>query len=226
MYEEFQPPEGVKTITTTTEEAWKEERRKGIGGSDLSHFLDEDYGCLRGLAFRKSGVLPDYDDSNNFRFSRGKRQEPIARSFYVEKTGRRTEQAVGSFALRHDEPAYDLVARVNVDGIIYPGRDVETFGVLELKVLGLESFRKYKKQGLPKHYIAQLQWALGTLKLSWGSFAIFSPELDELVYFDISFDKDLYDQLTSLAFDFWRRYMQDSNAAPPEKLDPRVSGVR
>lgn len=196
--------------------AWHLARRAGIGGSDWSHLLGEDeYGCKRRLYYSKSGKEEDFPEAGNFRLRRGTRQEPVAREYYAEQTGRRVEHGFGAFVLRDENGP--LPFRANIDGIVFDsGRG--QWGVLEIKTLGIDSFNKYKKAGLPPHYIAQAQWGAGILELPFTSYAIFNAELDDLAHFDIEADGAFFNNLKQMALYFWEKYVL--RGTPPDRLDP------
>tara|TARA_R110000868_G_scaffold242882_3_gene498482 strand:+ start:3012 stop:3794 length:783 start_codon:yes stop_codon:yes gene_type:complete len=216
----LQTPKGV-TITKTTVHSreWSQERRSGIGGSDFDNLVESSgYGCERKLYLDKSGFQSDYPDTDNYRLRRGKRQESVARDYYLELTKRPITADLPTYsrAFRSDEALGETRARYNPDGFVE--RDGE-LGVLEIKTLGVDSFEKYKKSGLPLHYALQPQWGAGILGLTFSSFAIFSPELDDLVNFDIEFNEEAFKTADLLASTFWRRYMHGADSRDPLDRD-------
>jgi Phage-related protein, predicted endonuclease len=216
---EFKPPQNVITITHEPDsKEWELERRNGIGGSDLEHFTDSPWACLRKLFYSKTRDS-DFGDAKNYRLTRGKRQEPVARAFYVERTGRRVISGLSTFAtnFKSAKDYGETRARVNVDGITE--RDGE-LGALEIKTLGKDSFQKYKRHGIPAHYLLQPQWAAGILGLGFTSLALFSPEQDELIWFDIPYDEEAFKRADSLAGSFWGTYLHRHPGADPGSPSP------
>ena len=231
MNEEWQAPKGVIEIKHPPQsEAWRKERENGIGGSDMPDLIGgDDYSCLRKLWFSKTGAPVDYADKGSWRLARGHAQEPIARTLFVEKTGRKVSHGHGTFAIK-DRPHI----RANVDGII-DDKMVIGRGLLEIKTLGVEktysgelgSFDRVKKNGVPEKYIAQGQWGAGILELSHISFGIFSPERHEILAIDMGFDPAYFGALTDRASSFWSTYITgDKKLVGPERLPDWIDGVQ
>lgn len=200
----FSKTPSVKTVPHSVE--WHESRRLGIGGSDLDHLINgSGYGCERRLAMDKLGIKEDFPDVDNFRFRRGHRLEPVAAQYYYEEYKR---------AVHRDQPTFvDGILRTNPDGFaVTEGRVY----FLELKTLGVDSFKKYKKQGLPPHYIAQGHWGAGITKVNLVSFGIYSPELDEIFKVDLEFNQDLFNELKTKAQLFWEKYIVNRDELPAQ----------
>lgn len=206
----FNVPNGITEVKTANREEWLQERKRGIGGSDLGHLIGSLFGCERQLWYSKGDFAEVQNPEGQFRLSRGNRQEPVARSYYTDKTGRDCVSGFGTFVVA-DFPWQ----RVNVDGVV---RDSKLgLGVLEIKTLGLNSFRKVKKDGLPENYIAQAQWGAGILRLPFTSFGIFSPELDEILIIDVASDSAIFDGLVARASTFWNALRYGSGGSMPPK---------
>lgn len=228
--EEFLLPAGVGSVFIESGSAeWKKSRRLGIGGSDFSNLIENDYSCQRKLFYEKTGADPDFDDSDNFRLRRGRRQEPVAIAYYEQETGRKVYTGLPTyFATPEFKSLYGAefntdILRANVDGLCFDG---EKLIVVEVKTLGEKSYARIRKHGLPEHYIAQATWGAGLLGASSWSFVIFSPELDGLTYFDVVFDRILFGHLGSIADGFWSTYLHaDSRLIPSRRTEDRVCNL-
>jgi predicted phage-related endonuclease len=188
--------------------AWLEERRQGIGGSDLDDALNEKpYGCARRLAYEKTGVEPDYHHEAARLFERGQAIEPIVCDLYKRTTGRPVRR---KRAARHREVKW---ARVNVDREILG--DPRGIGVLEAKSHGGAAFRKIKRDGLPPSHILQVHWGCWVTGARWGSFAILDPLTWEFLTFDVTYDPDLIQAILPRVAQVWRQVV---DGELPEKL--------
>jgi len=184
-------------MTKEEEIAFREERRKGIGGSDFDDLLEiTQYGCQLKLWYSKTGVDPDYK-RNQMPLKRGKRLEPIARAYLAEKLGEEITEHNGPI-IAEGKPW----RRVNLDGTICSGSTA-----VELKTLGMHSFSRIKAHGLPKQYICQLQWGIGLLSAINGVYGIYQPDTDQLIYFEVAFDIDLYNSLGDKVDKWWQDHI-------------------
>lgn len=69
-------------------QAWLEERRLGIGGSDWRHALSIDpYGCRRYLVYDKRGIEPDFEQIQTGVMRRGHALESIAAEEFCRQVG-------------------------------------------------------------------------------------------------------------------------------------------
>lgn len=198
---------GIAEIHSPTHEAWLAQRLSGVGGSDIRSIINGDaYACKRKLYYDKT-AKPDYH-GDDYALRRGHRLEPIARDYYAETTSRNVLHSFGSFVCKKSPHR-----RYNADGIC---KD-PTLGwmLCEFKVLGEDSFKRAKSQGLPKSYLAQAQWGAGLLGLEYTSYGLYQPLSDELLTIDIPFDRELFTGLCALVDDFWGMV---TNVNIPEQL--------
>lgn len=192
-----------------TREEFLARRRSFIGASDVAHVVGAgDFACARRLAYEKIGIPSDFDSSDKPEFRRGHRLEPVAAAYYAEKTGRRIKETSTIHA-----PGKPHLA-VSIDRLVWRENDDKP-GILELKVLGKFSMELVKKSGLYESYIAQVNYGMGVAGLSWGSFGIYGPETDELLYWDFSFDRELSEKLMEDADDFWSCHVKTKILPPP-----------
>lgn len=189
-----------KTNARQSYEEFVASRKKQVGGSDIGKIAGVSrWGCPRSVAYDKLDVPKDFPDDDKPEFRRGRRLEGVACSYYEEVTGR--EVRITTTARVKDKPHL----AINMDRLVYKKEDTEKKdpGYLEAKVLGRYSFLKVKKEGIPDDWILQVQYGCGVKGVTWGAYAIYAPELDELLHFDVVYDGSLGENLLEKADDFW-----------------------
>lgn len=188
---------------------WLEERKTYIGGSEAGKVLGVSrWGCQRSVYNDKTGVEKDFQNDDKPEFRRGRRLEPVAAAYYVEKTGRQIKET----ALVRDADRPHLA--INMDRLVF-SQDRETPGYLELKVLGRYSFQKMKKEGIPDDYISQLQWGMAVSGLKWGSYGIYCPDSDDFEWLDREADPELGRALMERGDDLWNFHVEPRIAPDP-----------
>lgn len=172
--------------------------RKGqIGGSDIASVMAVGrYGCARKLFYDKKDFPKDENDSEKMEFRRGHRLEGAASSYYEELTGREVRYTTTSRV-----PGKKHLA-VNIDRLIKDEKR-EDWGALEIKVVGRGSWISIKKNGLIDDYCLQIQYNMAVGGYLWGAFAIYCPDIDELIFWDVEFDPELGAILLERADDFF-----------------------
>jgi len=185
-----------------------EARKLGIGGSDAASVLGcNPYRSARELYELKLGLREP--DPPNAQMKRGIYLEAVARRLYTELTGRKTQRLA---QVVHRSYPFMLC---NVDGRILKSRPRLGPGVLELKCPAIWTFAKVKREGLPLHYIVQMQHNLAVTGYQWGSFALFNADAWELIHFDVERDLDLIDALYVKEEQFWHQHVE-KRIPPPE----------
>jgi putative phage-type endonuclease len=197
----------------------KEERRKGIGGSDVQSVLGlPPYGCSLRLWFDKTGVKPDFEELNP-NMERGIYLEDIAVEIYKKKTG---NDVVIQSQVSHNERPYMLA---NVDRmIIKDGIKFEdscgvingTIGVLEIKCPNKESYLRMKTEGIPEAYLLQGQHYLYVTNAKWMHYAIFCADMWEMQIVPVERDDKLIQLILDSEDHFWKLVQ---NGPKPDRLD-------
>ncbi len=209
----------MSTNLTQTREEFLAARKLFVGGSDIASVMNRGrYACARKLAYDKFDTPKDIDDSDKMEFRRGKRLEGIASDYYEQKTGREVR-----YTATAKVPGKPHLA-VNIDRLVKKPNS-EEWGYLEIKVVGRNSWFKIKKEGLIDDYVLQLQYGMAVTTRPWGAYAIYCPDLDELMEWDVVADKDLGKLLLEAADDFWNLNIE--NRILPEQLpedSPPCSG--
>lgn len=191
-------------MTTTDRAAWLEERRSGIGGSDVANILGEGYQTPLDVYLSKIGEAEELDGPA---IKRGRALEPIARELFREVTG--LEVLNGGPMLR-DKQIPALIA--NVDGY---AQDATTRIVVEIKAPGLRAFAKMKDHGVPKSYYLQVQHYLSVTGLDRAQFVAFSAEKWELLHFPIERDDELIQNMREMLHAWWEAHVVARK--PPER---------
>lgn len=174
-----------------------------IGGSDWYELLD---GCELRLWKTKRGE--DGGREVTGAMQRGTKMEPLVKEEYVERTGRKIRNH--NTLIRHKSFPW---AAAHIDAWTY---DDTSRGVLECKTAAPHMFRTFKRDGLPQHYIAQMNWYLYVTGSQWGEWAVLEPVDWEFETFRVLRDDVLIQALHERAMLAWAKI---ENGPAPEKLD-------
>lgn len=199
-------------MTNTAE--WHEERKLGLGGSDSPVVLGVNpWKTPYDLWLEKTdpNYLEDPDLAQKPDIQRGQWLEAIAATIYADKTGRdlRPESA-------RVHPVHSWM-RGNIDRRI---TSLDQDGVLEIKCPRVQTFSKIKREGLPDYYTIQGQHYCEVMGLDWCSFAVFSADRWELLWFDMERDQGLIDLIVEKGAEFWR--LVETNTPPDVFSEPAV----
>jgi putative phage-type endonuclease len=183
------------------QEQWLAERKKGIGGSDVAAVLSEGYGCPRALFLDKSGVEPDYqhDEVSLGLFERGHALEPIIARKFVEKTGLKVRRMPTRVSAERPW------MRVNVDRCIETVDEAMGPGYLECKTANAHVFQNMIEEGMPEHYVLQVQHGLAVTGWKWGYFAVLEPYTFRFLCFKYERNEQLIAILCGYEEAFWKQ---------------------
>lgn len=196
--------------------AWLDIRDHCIGSSDFPALLALDE--YRGpWDVWDRIVLGDRKHVDGADIRRGNRQERIAREVFSELTGLQVEQLP---MIAHPEDPRQVS---DLDGLIpqpieWPEqiRDSQVWsavigqqgpGTLEIKVPRVAKFYRLKEEGLTREYVVQAHHQLEVSGLSWGFFAFYTPEYDDLIAFPIVRDGDFGQWLLRFGGQWWDRHV-------------------
>jgi putative phage-type endonuclease len=193
------------------EKQFEEERRSGIGGSDIPVILGvSPFGrTVMDVAREKLGLALPIVATAPMR--RGRILEPIAAKEYTLDTERKL--ATGEVFIRHPEKKY-MIAHVDAKIL----RDGVWDGILEIKIPNIQTYLRYKREGLGDYIQLQLQHYLGVTGQAWGSMYIWNPEIFSGFHVDVKRDDALIDLIFNKAGEFWD-YIQRGQL-PPETGQP------
>lgn len=192
--------------TFTTEDAWLEWRRGGIGGSDIAALLGiSKYASPTSLYYDKLGLLPHREDSPRLRI--GRRMEAVLSEEFHDRTGLFVVGAQTAYA----HPDYPF-ARCTVDGFAAEAADDDddaALATVEFKTDG-----RFGWSEIPPAIRAQCIWQMGVTQKPHAflvvMFAGFRVET-----FEITFDNDAssdWDFMLTAASVFWDHV---TNGEPP-----------
>lgn len=188
---------------------WKELRKTGIGGSDIGAILGENpYKDAYQVWLEKiDPFAPDIIETPAM--TRGKELETKILQVYTKQTARSAATHWETSArtvtkeplmLRHKNIEW-LIG--SPDAIITNGMANGDPGILEIKAPGIHVFNKIKREGLPTMYALQGHHYMNVTGFGWASFAIFSAEKWELIWFDVQADPQLNEVLIKRCSEFW-----------------------
>lgn len=186
-------------------EQWLEERRTGIGGTDIGALLGlSPWKTAREVWDEKVGLTP-IDDTMRGDAEIGLFLEPLIRDKYEELTGNRVHipsddhpRFLGGCS-RHEK--YEWLIG-SLDGYVAPVEGA-ALGVWEAKAPWSTTFWRIKREGLPEAWIVQLQWYLLVTGFSWGVWAILDRNSGDLLTFEIKADTQLQARLFEEGQKFW-----------------------
>ena len=192
-------------------EEWKEQRRKGIGGSDA--------GVVAGLNKWKSPIrlylekIGEFkDEEQNEAMYWGNKMEDLVAKEYSERTGNYVERR--NFILIHPEHDWMIA---NLDRVIYPNDDSKGPGVLECK--NVSEYRKdeWKDDEVPPEAYCQLMHYLAVTGYEWGVIAALVGG-NKFVWKEFERDEDFINSLISIESEFWKR-VEDRNPPPMDESE-------
>lgn len=180
-------------------------RQSYIGASEVGL-------CQRSVIEGKR-VQPDFDAASMGRMLAGRALENEVVQLVRTGFGNRLRDT-GRVQREYVHPT--LPFRAHPDGRI-TGEDGD--GILEVKTASAATFKKYQSDGLPQHYLDQVQAQMGLTGLNWGLVVLVSREnLAELVTFQVTFDPDHYRRLEERA-EQAKPYLQNQNCLPDGEPD-------
>lgn len=181
-----------------TYEEWKEQRRKGIGGSDAAVIagLNKWKSPIR-LYLEKIGEFKDTEENEAMYW--GKKMEDLVAKEYSERTGNYVERR--NFILIH--PDHDWMI-ANLDRVIYPNDDSKGPGVLECKNVSEYRKEEWKDDEVPPEAYCQLQHYLAVTGYEWGAIAALVGG-NKFIRKEFERDEEFISGLISIEADFWKR---------------------
>lgn len=195
-----------------------EERRAGIGGSDIASLLqpllpkDVKYGCRRRLWYQKSDVEPDYEQDDTGPMQLGRILEPHIARWHSEATGDALSEPS---LIKHPEHPELLV---HIDRIVVD-KDHDKPGAAEIKALGPDMYWQTKREGIIVDYLLQLQHGMLCAGLGWGKFIIGNRAYGgRPLHWSHNKDKDIHAAILDEGPAFWKTLRDDSKI--PDRLEP------
>lgn len=199
---------------------WHEQRRTGLGGSDMPSVLGicPFGGTPLGVWKAKVG-LGSQGEEESPDTRRGKFLEPIIRDLYRQETGYTVTHS--DEIIRHPSETWAIA---HLDGEIFPGDDEnylpEGPGIFEAKAPRIRGFVALEEYGVPPHYQVQVQHYMAVRGRLWTHFTAWNAEAFRLLIVLIERDQGLIDLMFEEGRNFWTRHVL--TGIPPEGKAPTV----
>lgn len=184
-------------------EAWLEERRTGIGGSDTAPILGlSPYKTPLAIYQEKRGEARSIEDNAPMKW--GRQLEPVIRQEYSDQTGRVV--LVPERMRRH--PQHDFMV-ANVDGFTEDGR------IFEAKTARTANgWGEPGSDQVPQGYLLQVQHYMAVLGMAVADVAVLIGGSDFRLY-EVPADRELQQMLIDAEADFWACVQRGE---PPEPV--------
>lgn len=185
-------------VNSISESEWIEERKKGIGGSDVAAIFGlNKWQSPVGLYMEKVGEMEPEDLSDNEAVYFGKVLEPVVAEEFKKRTGLKVQKC--NFVLAHDE--YDYI-RANIDReIVCPERGR---GVLEIKTTSEWNRDEWEEETIPDQYMLQVQHYLLVTGYSFGYVAVLIGG-NKYKHWLVERDDELIAIMLKKEVEFWNR---------------------
>jgi len=184
---------------------WHDFRREGIGGSDIAILAGvSPYKTVYDLYQQKLGLGPP-TELDPFLIESGERAEIEARDYF----NTRPDNPIDFKPICVISDESDVI-RASLDGY-------STYKniVLEVKFMGNQKFKKFKKtKEINSYHLAQINWQLLVTKADKAIYYVESFSGD-FFHTDVFADTELQDHLKKLALDFWENNILKK--IPPDK---------
>ena len=177
-----------------TREEFLEERKTGIGGSDVAKILGiSHYGSPLSLWAEKTGKVDPQEAGEPAKW--GNLIEPLIIEQITEQLQVKTVASPDMF--RHPDYPFMLA---HVDGLIMsPGDEPE--GILEAKTVGLRLFRDWD-EGIPPYYVTQVQHYMCVTGLPYAEVGVLICG-QELSIFHVDANREYQELLIEEEQKFW-----------------------
>lgn len=184
--------------------AWLEDRRRGIGGSDVGPILGlSPYRTPLDVFHDKRGDLVDKPETAPMRW--GTLLEPVVRQEYATVTGRDVLMPTGGM-LSHDRHDFMLanLDGFTTDGRIYEGKTART----------AQGWGEPGTDEVPQGYLFQVQHYMLVTGYPVADIAVLIGGSDFRIY-TVEADRELHEMLVDAEAEFWRRVQEND---PPEPI--------
>jgi putative phage-type endonuclease len=195
-----------------------DERRTGIGGSDIAAIMGEnDYKSP--VQVWREKVLGIIDEPKNPAILElGIFLEDFVARKYAEKEGLTLHQVFRRNKIFRLPRNPIILGHIDREIRLQGGN-----GVLECKALGRFTYRKMVSDGLPMMYYLQLQHYMLVTGYRWGAFAILNRDTGEFISFRVEAEALIAAAIENACRDFWGNYVIPK-IEPPES-NSKESGV-
>jgi len=186
---------------------WLEQRRKGVGGSDVATIMGSGYATELELYNDKMGIAPPWGGNEKTKW--GNRLENNIAEHWAEESGR---EIVKETVMRVN-PDYPI-CQVNIDRQILPVDDKGP-GNLQIKNVGEMTHSKWEDD-LPLYMFFQFQWELAATGWRFGEFGILVGG-NNFLRVPLKRDEALIQEMLKKANNWWQKHIV-------AKVPPPLSG--
>lgn len=209
----------VADTDTLTRDEWLDERRHGIGGSDVSAIAGlNPWRTPLAVWLEKTGIYVP-DDAPSEAMEWGTLLEPVVADEFSKRSGIPT--VVSRQLLAHPDHRF---MRANIDRAIPhdPVEGVPTAGIYEGKTTSPWQAREWADNKIPDHAALQTHHYLLTTDLAYGYVAVLIGG-QRLEWRRVERDVEIDAFLLSIESEFWKR-VENQDPPPPEASDAQLLG--
>lgn len=197
-----------KSTLEMTHQEWLEDRRKGIGGSDVATILGlNKYKSVYRLWLEKTGQVEVTSAQSEAAYWGNTLEEVVAEEF-SKRTGKKVRRRNRVF----EHSKYPFL-RANIDRDI-----VGENAVLECKTANQYLANEWDEDEIPIQYICQVQHYMNVLNLDYVYFAVLIGG-QKFVWKKMDRDQELIDMITEKLVEFWTENVEKG-------IEPAIDGLK
>lgn len=198
----------AKSTAEMTHQEWLEDRRKGIGGSDVATVLGlNKYKSVYQLWLEKTGQVEVTSAQSEAAYWGNTLEEVVAEEF-SKRTGKKVRKRNQVF----EHQKYHFL-RANID------RDVVgENAVLECKTANQYLANEWDEDEIPIQYICQVQHYMNVLNLDYVYFAVLIGG-QKFIWKKMERDQELIDMITEKLVEFWTENVEKG-------IEPAIDGLK
>lgn len=191
-----------------THQEWLEDRRKGIGGSDVATVLGlNKYKSVYQLWLEKTGQIEVTSAQSEAAYWGNTLEEVVAEEF-SKRTGKKVRRRNRVF----EHSKYPFL-RANIDRDI-----VGENAVLECKTANQYLANEWDEDEIPIQYICQVQHYMNVLNLDYVYFAVLIGG-QKFIWKKMERDQELIDMITEKLVEFWTENVEKG-------IEPAIDGLK
>ncbi|MDZ5503194.1 YqaJ viral recombinase family nuclease [Enterococcus cecorum] len=197
-----------KSTSEMSHQEWLEDRRKGIGGSDVATVLGlNKYKSVYQLWLEKTGQVEVTSAQSEAAYWGNTLEEVVAEEF-SKRTGKKVRKRNQVF----EHQKYPFL-RANID------RDVVgENAVLECKTANQYLANEWDEDEIPIQYICQVQHYMNVLNLDYVYFAVLIGG-QKFIWKKMERDQELIDMITEKLVEFWTENVEKG-------IEPAIDGLK
>lgn len=191
-----------------THQEWLEDRRKGIGGSDVATILGlNKYKSVYQLWLEKTDQVEVTSAQSEAAYWGNTLEEVVAEEF-SKRTGKKVRRRNRVF----EHSKYPFL-RANIDRDI-----VGENAVLECKTANQYLANEWDEDEIPIQYICQVQHYMNVLNLDYVYFAVLIGG-QKFIWKKMERDQELIDMITEKLVEFWTENVE-------KEIEPAIDGLK